>query len=110
MNGVAMDVPDRTAKLPSGTGNVEMMFPPGADTAGLKNMSFVGPKEVKEEMRPPAGSGNWKPPLLWGKERDKLAPEANVLTSCSISMRLVCLVLRCSYLRIHRRLTGSELT
>jgi len=43
MKGVAMDVPDRTAKEPSGTGKVEMIFPPGAATAGLKNISFVGP-------------------------------------------------------------------
>ena len=60
MKGVAIDVPDSTPKLPRGTGRVERMFPPGAATAGLKNISLVGPIEVKAEMRPPAASGNWK--------------------------------------------------
>ena len=59
-NGVAMDVPDSTPKLPRGIGSVERMLPPGAATAGLKNMSFVGPYEVKEEIRPPLGSGKEK--------------------------------------------------
>lgn len=81
MNGVAMDVPDRTAKLPSGTGNVEMMLPPGAATAGLKKRSFVGPIDVNEEMRPPAASGNWKLPPVCGNERDTLWPAAKALTS-----------------------------
>ena len=43
MNGVAIDVPERTANVPRGTGNVDRMFPPGAATAGLKKKSFVGP-------------------------------------------------------------------
>lgn len=43
MNGVAMDVPERTANEPSGTGKVERMLPPGAATAGLKKKSLVGP-------------------------------------------------------------------
>ena len=60
--GVAIDVPERTANSPRGTGQVERMLPlypyvsdyiipakktfdahPGAATAGLKNMSNVGP-------------------------------------------------------------------
>jgi len=40
---VAIEVPERTAKEPRGTGNVEMMFPPGAATAGLKKKSLLGP-------------------------------------------------------------------
>ena len=43
MKGVAIDVPERTAKDPRGTGKVERMLPPGAATAGLKKKSFVGP-------------------------------------------------------------------
>lgn len=64
MNGVAMDVPDSTPKLPRGMGRVERMLPPGAATAGLKNISFVGPYEVKEEIRPPEGSGKEDAPPL----------------------------------------------
>ena len=36
MKGVAIEVPDSTAKAPSLTGMVERMLPPGAATAGLK--------------------------------------------------------------------------
>lgn len=82
MKGVAIEVPERMAKLPSGTGKVERMLPPGAATAGLKKRSFVGPKEVKLEMRPPAASGNWKEAPAWGKESETLFPAANALTSC----------------------------
>ena len=60
MKGVAIEVPDRTAKLPRGTGKVDRMLPPGAATAGLKNISFVGPIDVKEDINPPDVSGNWK--------------------------------------------------
>ena len=60
--GVAIDVPLSTAKLPRGTGKVERIFPPGAETAGLKNISNVGPKELNEDMRPPAGSGKLNAP------------------------------------------------
>ena len=81
MNGVAIEVPESTANVPRGTGNVERMFPPGAATAGLKKKSFVGPKLVKLEMRPPAESGNSKLAPDWGKERLTLAPEANSFTS-----------------------------
>ena len=42
-NGVAIEVPESTANDPRGTGKVDKMLPPGAATAGLKNMSFVGP-------------------------------------------------------------------
>lgn len=61
--GVAILVPLKMAKLPRGTGNVLRMLPPyeaalktardvlesltGAASAGLKNMSLVGPKDVK---------------------------------------------------------------
>lgn len=62
MNGVAIDVPESTANVPSGTGKVERMFPPGAEIAGLKKKSFEGPKLVKLEMRPPAESGKSKLP------------------------------------------------
>lgn len=41
--GVAIDVPERTAKDPRGTGKVERILPPGAATAGLKKKSFEGP-------------------------------------------------------------------
>lgn len=41
--GVAIEVPDRTAKPPRARGIVEMMFPPGAATAGLKWKSLDGP-------------------------------------------------------------------
>ena len=60
MKGVAIDVPDKTPKLPRGTGRVERILPPGAATAGLKNKSFVGPIEVNEDISPPETSGNSK--------------------------------------------------
>jgi len=41
--GVAMDVPERTAKPPRSRGIVETMLPPGAATAGLKWKLFDGP-------------------------------------------------------------------
>lgn len=49
--------------------------------AGLKNMSFVGPMEEKDEIRPPAASGNWKLEPSCGKEMETLVPLANSLTS-----------------------------
>ncbi len=68
MNGVAIDVPERMANTPKGTGNVERIFPPGAATAGLKNMSFVGPYDVNDDISPPEVSGKLKSPPIWGKE------------------------------------------
>ena len=41
--GVAIDVPERTANEPRGTGKVERILPPGAATAGLKKKSLDGP-------------------------------------------------------------------
>jgi hypothetical protein len=41
--GVAMDVPERTAKEPRFVGMVDKIFPPGAPMAGLKKKSLVGP-------------------------------------------------------------------
>ena len=40
---VAIDVPVTITKLPRATGKVEIMLPPGADTAGLRNRSKDGP-------------------------------------------------------------------
>ena len=82
MNGVAIDVPESTANVPSGTGNVERMLPPGAATAGLKKKSFVGPKLVKLEMSPPAASGKLKDAPVWGNETATGTPAANSLTNC----------------------------
>lgn len=79
--GVAIDVPDRIAKEPRGTGNVERMLPPGAAMAGLKNMSFVGPKEVKLEIRPPEVSGKLNRPPVCGKEMVTGALAANCCAS-----------------------------
>lgn len=39
----AKDVLDASAKAPRLTGKVEIMLPPGADTAGLRNRSIDGP-------------------------------------------------------------------
>ena len=39
----AKDVSDAIAKLPRSMGKVEIMLPPGADTAGLRNRSIDGP-------------------------------------------------------------------
>jgi len=41
--GVDIDVPERTAKLPSATGYVERIFPPGAAKEGLNPKSKDGP-------------------------------------------------------------------
>lgn len=64
------------------------MLPPGAEMAGLKNMSFDGPYEVKEEIRPPLGSGNWVLPPFCGNVTETLAPEANAFTSCSEELEI----------------------
>lgn len=40
---VAIDVPDAITKAPRLTGTIVIMWPPGADTAGLKYCSIDGP-------------------------------------------------------------------
>ena len=44
--GVAIDVPERMAKLPRVVGKVETIPPPGAATAGLKWKSFEGASTI----------------------------------------------------------------
>ena len=87
INGVAIEVPDSTPKLPRGTGSVDRILPPGAATAGLKNMSFVGPYDVNVETRPPDGSLKSKLAPVCGKEIVTGDPAANAFTSYGSSAR-----------------------
>ncbi len=103
MKGVAMDVPERRANEPSGTGNVERMLPPGAATAGLKNISLDGPYEEKVEMSPPVGLGKLKLPPVCGKDRVRGAFAANCPTSCGI----VCIRYRIGRNEVERTKTPS---
>jgi hypothetical protein len=77
--GVAIDVHDKTAKLPFG--KVDMIFPPGAENAGLNLKLKEGPYDEKSDMSPPCESGAPKEAPDCGKEMVMFAPAANCWTS-----------------------------
>ena len=54
---LTIEVPEMTANPPCVVGQVEKMCSPGAVTSGLISSSNVGPQELNELIKAPAGFG-----------------------------------------------------
>ncbi len=55
--GEDIDVPDSLAYLPSSSGYVDRMFPPGAPRSGFSVRSAASPYDEKSDTSPPVGFG-----------------------------------------------------